>query len=407
MDLHRSTYRPPSQRGAALLILLLIVLLATTYSFVNSLSTTHLGTERQKKTDEALAQAKDALIAWSVLQGDIGTGTNPRPGTLPCPDTTNSGSQTGSCSALGGTTIGRLPWKTLGIDDLRDADGERLWYVLSDNFRRPGLNNRAINSDTQGSLQLYAADGITLLTPTGEELAAIIFSAGTPLAGQDRGAAPNIATNYLDSALTRNNASPGGPFISGPIKNTSDDTILNDRVLTIRAQELIKAVERRALKEAQNSLAAYAFANGGKYPNPAKPNGPNCATTISNVASPTTCAGDPSVCFGRFPEDIAVPLPAWFQQNGWGRVITYAVEKNSAIAGSAAECSTSLNVDGQGKKYLIIAPGSPKSGQSRPSLFLVDYLENTANSDAWTASSAQPSFTAPNTSSNDQLRSLP
>lgn len=407
MDAHHRAPIRTSQRGAALLMLLLIILLATTYALLDDLNAARLDTARQKKTSTALAQAKTALIAWSVLQGDVGTGLNPRPGTLPCPDTSNTGSQAGSCSALGGTTIGRLPWKTLGIEDLRDADGERLWYVLSDNFRRPGLNNRAINSDTRGNLQLYASDGTTLLTAAGEELAAIVFSPGSPLAGQDRGTAPNNAANYLDSAYSRNNASPAGPFISGPIKDAAGDTLLNDRLIAISAQDVIGAVEKRVLKEAQNALAAYALANGGKYPNPARFNGPNCASTISNVASPSTCAGDNSVCFGRFPEDIAVPLPTWFQQNGWGRVMTYAVEKSSAVDGSAGECSTALNVDGQGKKYLMLAPGSPKNGQSRPSFLLTDYLESAMNSDAWTATSGQPGFTAPNTSSNDQLRSLP
>lgn len=87
--------------------------------------------------------------------------------------------------------------------------------------------------------------------------------------------------------------------------------------------------------------------------------------------------------------------------------MTYAVDKNSAIDGSAFECSTSLNVDGLGKKYLILAPGAPKSGQSRPSTALANYLEDAANKDAWTVSAGQPSFTAPNPSTNDQLRSLP
>src|SRR5258708_29066232 len=45
-------------------------------------------------------------------------------------------------------SIGRIPWKTLGIDDLRDASGERLWYALAHNFRKLS-GTTVINSDTQ------------------------------------------------------------------------------------------------------------------------------------------------------------------------------------------------------------------------------------------------------------------
>jgi len=398
------------QGGAALLVAMLIALSLSLTFFFKSANTGTVNANRQQATEKVLAQAKEALIAWSVLQGDVATSSTRRPGTLPCPDTDNSGNQAGSCSDAGGTTIGRLPWKTLGIDDVRDADGERLWYVLSNDFRRAaGLNNKAINSDTQGTLQLYSADGTSLLTPPREELAAIVFSPGSPLAGQDRVSDPNNAANYLDAANARNNASAAGPFIAGPASNIQGEKVLNDLVIAISARELIKAIEKRALKEAQNALAAFAVNNGGKYPNPAKANGANCTSSITDVASPNTCMSDSSICFGRLPEDALGPyVSGWFQQNGWGRVITYVANKNSVLDPSPPECSTSLNVDGSLKSYVLIAPGSAKSGQTRPSSSLLNYLEDTANKDAWTSlSSGQATFTAPNSTSNDQLRTLP
>ena len=36
--------------------------------------------------------------------------------------------------------VGRLPWRSLGIDQLRDGYGEPLWYVLSRGFRNPPIN---------------------------------------------------------------------------------------------------------------------------------------------------------------------------------------------------------------------------------------------------------------------------
>ena len=398
------------QGGAALLVVLFLAVALFSTVLVSALTNVNLATQRQLKTLAALAQAKQALIDWSVLQGDVGTGTNPRPGTLPCPDTNDSGVQPlAGCVAASGTTIGRLPWKTLGVEDLRDANGERLWYVLSNNFRRPGLNNAAINSDSSGTLQLYAANGTTLITPTGDELAAVIFSAGGTLAGQDRAAGPNSAANYLDNGNGRNNAMASGPFIAGPAKNVSGDIVVNDIALGISAKELITAVEKRALKEAQNALALFAAANGNKFPNPANYNGANCTGTISNVASPTICSSDPTTCFGRLPEDVLYPtyVATWFRQNGWGRVITYAVNKNDAFDNTGTNCSTSLNVLGQTKRYVLLAPGAPRSGQTRPSTTLNNYLEDSANSDAWALSVAQPSFSTPSTASNDLLRSLP
>lgn len=398
------------QRGAALLVALLLALTISLSFFFKAANTGTVNANRQQASEKVMAQAKSALIGWSVLQGDIGSSPSTRrPGTLPCPDTDNSGNQAASCSAAGGTSIGRLPWKTLGIEDLRDAEGERLWYALSNDFRRPGLNNKVINSDTQGTLQLYASDGASLLTPAGEELAAIIFSAGAPLAGQDRLAGPNDVANYLEMAFSRNNASASGPFISGPIRDAQGGILLNDRAIGISAQELISAIEKRALKEAEKGLAAYALANG-RYPNPARPGGAYCATKKSDIGDINTCNSDNTICFGRLPEDALnlSYVALWFLQNGWGRVIAYAANKNSVQDPSAPECSTSLNVDGAPMRYVLVAPGSARSGQTRPSSSLVNYLEDTANKDAWTSlSSGQATFTAPSSTSNDQLRSLP
>ena len=396
------------QKGAALLVMLLVVITAFGAVMISSLSAANVDAQRQKKTLDTLAQGKQALIAWSVLNGDIGTNTHHRPGALPCPeDPATPGQQKSTCVAATGSAIGRLPWKTLGIDELRDANGERLWYVVSNNFRPAPPNYLAINSDSKGTLLLYAADGSALLTPGGEELAAVVFSAGPPLALQDRGAGPNIAANYLDSGNGRNNALATGPFIAGPAKNAAGNVIVNDLVTGISARELIAAVEKRVLKEAQDALASYALANGGKFPNPAKFNGTNCAASISDIRTPTTCAKDNTVCFGRFPEDIPVSS-TWFSPNGWGRVITYAVNRNAVQDSSAAECSAALNVGGLSKSYVLFAPGSALGALTRPSNSLANYLEDASNNDAWTSlSSGQASFSATSSAGNDQIRSIP
>ena len=103
----------------------------------------------------ALRQAKAALIAyaaneqWQTYKGQ----STDQPGALPCPDIVHDGTEAeeGDSDCVGSTAnnmIGRIPWKTLGIDDLRDASGERLWYALAHNFRKLSPTT-VINSDTQ------------------------------------------------------------------------------------------------------------------------------------------------------------------------------------------------------------------------------------------------------------------
>ncbi|MDR2113184.1 MAG: hypothetical protein LBQ62_08815 [Candidatus Accumulibacter sp.] len=406
---------PRAGEGAALLIVLLAMVLALSAALMSTLAGSNLEIERQRKSFEALAQAKQALIAWSVMQGDlwppmeidkngVEKPTYRRPGVLPCPDTnffgdSNSGNASGSCSAGGGTSIGRLPWKSLriGEDSARDAHGEVLWYALSDGFRgNTSLNAAAINSDSKGTLLLYAANGSTLLTPPGEELAAIIFAPGAPLPGQDRTTAlPNAAASYLEAFDGKNNASAAGPFIAGPVKDASGDRVVNDLVIGISARELIAVVEKRALKEAQNALSQFAA-----LPNPASPAGANCVSPVSNIksASLALCASDGATCAGRLPEDRLEPYVApWFIQNGWGRVMIYAL--NDGVS-----CTDTLKAGGKTPRYLLFAPGAARAGQRRPSSLLADYLDDPANTDGW---SGNLDFAAPEPDSNDQLRTMP
>ena len=392
----------PHGKGAALLVLLLALAFVLGGLLVSSLASSHPEVSRQRKTLDALAQAKQALIAWSVAQGDLGADAYHRPGTLPCPDRNffgdaNSGYASGSCSSGGGTSLGRLPWRSLDVAHLQDAHGETLWYALSDNFRNPNLHSGAINSDAKGSLRLHAADG-RLLTAGDEELAAVVFAPGAPLPGQERRVPPdNTASDYLEAFDGKNNARASGPFLMGPVRDESGNLAVNDLVIGISAQEIIAALEKRALQEAQTALQRH-FAIHGRYPNPAPPDSADCLSRISNVKSdPARCASDASRCFGRLPEDaLSVDLAPWFAQNGWGRVMFYAIDD------AAASCATSLTLDGIPKRYILIAPGAARHGQQRPSATLSDYLEDPGNADGW---SNDPRFFTPGADRNDQLRS--
>jgi len=140
-----------AQRGFALLILLALIGVmvgAAILTFVAKDSGAK--PTRLAQTEQALSAAKQALIAYAAgvqvsatacLKKDS-NGNCARLGDLPCPDLNNDGWADGPCN---GKLIGRLPWKTLGLPDLRDGDGERLWYAVSAKFVE---NPRATSSST-------------------------------------------------------------------------------------------------------------------------------------------------------------------------------------------------------------------------------------------------------------------
>ena len=130
-----------TQRGAALLLLTLVLLGAIGVVLAIELAGATGGAQRNRVSDAALEQAREALIAHAAdhpINAAVG------PGYLPCPDLDNDGWAEATCGSLDGATgqeqrLGRLPWKTLGIEDLRDGYGERLWYAVSSKYK--GLLN--------------------------------------------------------------------------------------------------------------------------------------------------------------------------------------------------------------------------------------------------------------------------
>ncbi|MET7015694.1 hypothetical protein [Uliginosibacterium flavum] len=90
------------------------------------------------QTSQALTTAKEALLAYAQTQSNT-------PGALPCP-VTEAGTAVADCSIsskafpLGNTTvkiIGRVPWKTLGIDAPKNGGNDCLWMLLYMPMRTP------------------------------------------------------------------------------------------------------------------------------------------------------------------------------------------------------------------------------------------------------------------------------
>lgn len=385
------------------MVMLVIFVMGAVTFLTSSLNSSALRNVWQEKNATALAQAKEALIAYAV-SSENAVGATARPGNFPCPDTdapgaTGYGSEQGSCSAAGGTAIGRLPWKTLGIPELVDADGEPLWYALSDNFRKSASR---INSDTRGTLLVYDRDGSSLLTPGGSEAVAIVFAPGKAVSTQQRdtGTDKTTASNYLDTANGRDNAIPGGPFIAA-----DNGDSFNDRLMIVRTREFMPIIEKRVAKELEKILENYRTANG-VYPYPAP---------LSSCYNTTTCNSDPSICRGRLPYtaepvdwggSYALPATAsgstWFITNRWYRVIYYSAG-TSRLATAPSGCSASLDVSGSSAAALFFMPGTPLGSVARTyannNLFW--YLEDAENNDM------DDSYVTPSTNSNDKLYALP
>ena len=265
------------QRGIALLILLAIVGMAVIFALVAGLnkSANDLARARDQKTYAALAQAKAALIAYAVTYKDThdnsGSSTYYVPGYLPCPDqgSGTEGVAAGSCGASLVSAIGKLPWKTLGLDALKDGSGECLWYAVSGTYKNSpnGVSgstttSNMMNWDTNGQFDVMDTNGTSFLTGSTADTnaVAVIIAPGSALSGQNRASvagATNCGGNYtasayLDTANGINNSTlvtPSSPanvadtsvFIAGTASST-----FNDKLVYITRADIWNAIKERS-----------------------------------------------------------------------------------------------------------------------------------------------------------------
>lgn len=212
----------PRQRGAALLIFSIIIVMAALAYLVSSFAPDLNEGRRERKSQEALAQAREALIGYALRYRDDqvakdlnsdGDDDRAMYGYLPLPDLGSSRNQNIGCgqegcdantfteivfdvNGIGPSVIGRLPWRTLGIEPLRDGHGECLWLIVSSLHGRiqrsaPPPVLPPMNWDTLGQLDIVVANGgaalASALASAHDRPVAIVFSPGPPLPGQNRG----------------------------------------------------------------------------------------------------------------------------------------------------------------------------------------------------------------------------
>jgi hypothetical protein len=394
----------------------MLIGLVTALLVYGMVDTTSIALRRDNDVAAALAQAKQALIGRAVAD-------DTRPGSLPCPDTDDDGSADLFVGNDCPSYIGRLPWKTLGLPDLRDDAGERLWYALSNNFR-DDMSAGPLNSDTQGNRTVYNESTAVTLTAAA---VAIIFAPGTTLSGQNRDGAAVLcpttgttiarnlcAANYLEATGGANNATVAGPYVTAQRSGT-----FNDRLLVITNAELMPPVEQRVARELRTILQNYkantacvtACANlGGTYgcyPWADLSNGESDAPPYQAVGEgrnrgriPTLGAGPYN--WGANPCGTAVPtLPGWFVNNDWRLVVYYSAEQNYLGPGVCSTCTAStLTVGATSKEVVILMPGPLLGVPPRAPVPLNDstywqyYFEDPANQDFADDIYATPSSTA-------------
>jgi hypothetical protein len=401
------------QSGAGLIFFAILLVITSTSILLMTLDSKDMKHERDQRTIAALAEAKAALMAYS-LKVDIDeacTASCRRPGELPCPDMNNNGEAGTACGSQS-FRLGRFPWKTLGTPDLRDGDGERLWYALSTRYKN---NPRLfpLNSDSIGTITVKTSQGLVVNDASLDTgVVAVIFSPGAPILREDGlqqsriSSNENSAAHYLDISLGEDNASfsdgTTDGFIMGPSYTSSGRQAINDKLMAVTREDMLQPMQALVLSKVSNALLAY-FSGDGSLPHPANFADPGCLGHADIVTG--SCMSATINIPGRLPVYGLTPeWPAnsilrgstsgnWFQQNGWREFIFYALAP--ACGGGTTFCDGSgmlqlINATEQpdnDKKVVLIASGQAINGQSRSSSIektsLANYLEgenlNTTN----------------------------
>jgi len=286
---------PLQQRGVALLLLAALTAMIA-FVLLNGFTQWTSSVQRERRSAEALARAKEALLAHIATNALSQAGMFP--GYLPCPEDTGGaipeGSETGNCGTTNVSVMGRLPWRTLGLPPPRDAASECLWYAVSGYYKRSFIS-APLDIDgvfRNGDFEIVAPDGITLLAGSSPDnrAVAVIFAPGNPAGTQTHTPArANMlcpgnytAANYLDrdiaaspiidpnSGAAIDNArvatAPGGisRYLPGPLSGRG----INDQMVFITKDEVYAAMvpALRELTRRAASCFAHFAANNNAYP---------------------------------------------------------------------------------------------------------------------------------------------
>lgn len=401
------------QSGAALLAFLLVFVTAASFALLKDLNATATKSYRDKQTWRALAEAKAALIGRAVSH-------SMSPGTLLLPDRRADGNYDGytdcppvTVAVTNNLLLGRLPWRTptnpiitnpcpappngLSVN-VRDATGERLWYVVSRNLVYDGTRTPSWPS---ADLLLESTSGwITVRNATGavvsNQVAFVVFAPGEPLGYQNRTVStpPPTPRHYLDRVIIGGtwyrNDNADQDFIIYPNSDTtpSNTDQFNDQLLYVTIDELVDIVQKRTIAEAQNALKQF-YQSNLYYPFAAK------LDDGTGGCDPTTFHGLLPLFNGACAPPASLTLPASFTSNKWNEHINYALAPGcdntlppgcSGAVWLTAGASSTYGAIVIGAGRTITQPpyadskGGPQGLRASPSV-MADYLDSVENTD--------------------------
>ena len=361
------------QTGFVVWMLLLMLSSTLLVALSGILPTRNPQQQARLQTLAVLARAEQALLAYAMQPlGTTQCASNcSRPGDLPCPDLNNDGVAESSWSGAG-THLGRLPWKTLGLGDVRDASGERLWYAVSDNYKNnPRL--RPLNAETAGTWSVLEFEDASLDATLGRGAVAVLIAPMQPLTRTDGWVQQRSQQNsesakdYLDLAAALDNAGAIENSVSGFIQ-VQPSANFNDMVWPVTATRIHRIMQQQVLFELKRVLTCTA-ATCAALPAAAEISDTSCLRPLSLTAG--SCVSVAASSLGRLPLDSQAhwPLAAnhmldgdsshhWFQQNGWREQVFYRPQSGSTLLLVAGES----------------APGQSRQTESEKSV-LANYLE--------------------------------
>ena len=238
------------QRGMALLAMLAVLVMGAAWFAVSTVSnpSNRVAVEREHNA-RVLAQAKEALLDWSARTAIDPSDNNP--GRLPCPEALGSagnaateGIMQGICGAA--PSVGRLPWRSLGLPKLLDASGEPLWYIVSGGWKlavggtaeRLGINassagNLTLNGTPNGAVAIVIAPGmpITLAPDLAQQ------AAGCVARLQSRGVLPPNPLDYIECQNV------AGASVRAEVVNNATNPVSNDQTVVVSASDVFAAIE--------------------------------------------------------------------------------------------------------------------------------------------------------------------
>lgn len=330
-------------QGAALLALLALALIIGTTTFIASKSRNAQVTDRRNSDNDALNKVREALIGYALRRSP--------PGLLPCPDINGDGLE--DRAAFCNAQIGFVPYRTLQMPVLRDSSAQRLTYAVELNYTQE-IGGTLLNSSLASALSV---DGT--VNP-----AAVIISPGEALGGQTRNENNYVANQYLEGVNANGNTTTYA---------TSDGAVdFNDVVKPLLVSEFWTTIERRVVYDLEQSLRNYrSQLNCGVYPWAANNAAPYNSVNAQNAGVVPIGAAQPAGTGSGCPANLTVP--AWVDPH-WISQIHYVT-----CSDSDPLCISITGDETQTVDALLIAPGVPFAGQTRPDTALSEYYEDDNN----------------------------